>query len=71
MGLMLKWLVTVFIVLAILAVAAPLAAQRLGRFAPGKLPGDFRIPVRGRFYYIPFTSTLIFCALMWLVGKVL
>jgi hypothetical protein len=68
---MMKWLLTVLIVLLILAVATPLLAERLGRFAPGKLPGDFRIPVRGRSYYVPFTSTLIFCALMWLVGKVL
>ena len=68
---MLKWLLTVLIVLVILAVATPLLAGRLGRFAPGRLPGDFRIPVRGRFYYIPFASTLLFCALAWLVGKVL
>jgi hypothetical protein len=66
-----KWLVTLLIVLVILAAVTPLIAQRLGRFAPGKLPGDFRIPLRGRMYYIPFTSTLIFCALMWLIGKVL
>lgn len=68
---MLKWLLTLLVVLVILAAVTPFIAQRLGRFAPGKLPGDFRIPVRGRFYYIPFTSTLIFCALMWLVGKAL
>lgn len=68
---MLKWLLTIVIVLLILAVATPLLAQRLGRFAPGRLPGDFRIPLRGRFYYVPFASTVLFCALMWLVGKVL
>jgi hypothetical protein len=64
---MLKWLITLFIVLVILAVATP-ALSRLGL---GRLPGDFRIPVRGRVYYVPFASTLVFCALMWLVAKVL
>ena len=68
---MFKWLLTLLIVLVILAAVTPWVAQRLGRFAPGKLPGDFRIPLRGRVYYIPFTSTLVFCALMWLIGKVL
>jgi hypothetical protein len=68
---MLKWVLTIVIVLLILAVATPLVSQRLGRFAPGRLPGDFRIPLRGRSYYIPFTSTVLFCALMWLVGKVI
>ena len=64
---MLKWLLTLLIVLVILAVATP-ALSRLGL---GRLPGDFRIPVRGRVYYVPFASTLVFCALMWLIGKVL
>lgn len=64
---MLKWLVTLLVVLAILAVATP-ALRRKGL---GRLPGDFRIPVRGRVYYVPFASTLLLCGLMWLVGKIL
>jgi hypothetical protein len=64
---MLKWLLTLLIVLVILAVATP-ALARLGL---GRLPGDFRIPVRGRVYYVPFASTLVFCALMWLMGKLI
>ena len=68
---MLKWVLTIVVVLLILAVATPLVSQRLGRFATGRLPGDFRIPLRGRSYYIPFTSTVLFCVLMWLVGKVI
>jgi len=63
---MLKWLLTLLIVLVILSAATP-ALSRLGW---GRLPGDFRIPLRGRVYYVPFASTLLACALMWLVGKV-
>ena len=64
---MLKWVLTVLVVLVILAVATPW----LGRFAPGRLPGDFRIPVRGRLYYIPIASTLAFSLLVWAIGKLL
>jgi DUF2905 family protein len=58
---MLKWLLTVLIGLVILAVLAP----RL------RLPGDFRIPVRGRVYYIPLASTVLLSVLVWLLSRVL
>jgi Protein of unknown function (DUF2905) len=61
---MLKWLVTVLLVLVVLAIVAP----RLGAW---RLPGDFSIPVRGRIYYIPLASTLVFSLLVWLVSKAL
>jgi hypothetical protein len=64
---MLKWLLTLFVVLAILAVALPQSR----RFALGRLPGDFRIPVRGRVYYIPFASTVLLSLLVWALGKLL
>jgi len=62
-----KWLVTLLIVLFILAVATPV----LSRLGLGRLPGDFRVPVRGRVYYVPFASTVLLCALMWLVGRLI
>jgi hypothetical protein len=69
---MMKWFLTLLIVLVILAVATPwIGKLARSRFRAGHLPGDFRVPVRGRMYYVPVTSTLLFCALMWLVGKVL
>ena len=64
---MLKWLLTLFVVLAILAVVAP----RSGRLPFGRLPGDFRIPVRGRVYYIPFASTVLLSLLVWGLGRLL
>ena len=59
---MLKWLVAVVLVLALFAWLAP-------RFGLGRLPGDFRFPVRGRIYYIPLASTLVLSLLVWLVSK--
>jgi hypothetical protein len=52
---MLKWLLTVLIGLVILAVLAPRS----------RLPGDFRIPVRGRIYYVPLASTLLLTLIVW------
>jgi len=58
---MLKWLLTVLIGLVILAVLAP----RI------RLPGDFRIPVRGRIYYVPLASTIVLSLLVWALSRVL
>ena len=61
---MLKWLVTLLVVLVIFAVVAP-------RFGAWRLPGDFSLPLRGRIYYIPLASTLAFSLLVWLISKVI
>ena len=64
---MLKWLLTVFVVLAVIGLAAP----RLGRYGLGRLPGDLRVPVRGRVIYIPFATTVLLSALLWLLGRLI
>jgi len=61
---MLKWLLTVLVVLMVFAVVAP-------RFGAWRLPGDFSVPVRGRIYYIPLASTLVFSLFVWLISKVI
>ena len=61
---MMKWLLTVLLVLVVFAVLS----QRLGAW---RLPGDFSVPVRGRMYYIPVASTLVFSLLVWLISKVI
>jgi hypothetical protein len=58
---MLKWLVTVLIGLVILAVLAPRS----------RLPGDFRIPVRGRMYYVPLASTVLLTLIVWALSRLL
>ena len=64
---MFKWLLTILIALAVLALATPW----LERLGVGRLPGDLRFTARGRVYYLPIASTLIFCALAWLIGRIL
>jgi hypothetical protein len=59
-----KWLVSVIVVLVIVAALTPWLGAR-------RIPGDFRIPVRGRMYYLPVASTLLLTLGVWLVGKLL
>jgi hypothetical protein len=58
---MVKWLLTVLIGLVILAAVVP----RL------RLPGDFRIPVRGRIYYVPLASTVLLSLLVWALSRLI
>lgn len=60
-----KWLVTVFVVLVIVAALTPW----LSRLGLGRIPGDFRIPVRGRVYYVPLATTVLLSLAVWLLGK--
>jgi hypothetical protein len=64
---MIKWLLTILIALAVLALATPW----LERMGVGRLPGDLRFTARGRVYVLPIASTLLFCALAWLIGRLL
>jgi hypothetical protein len=64
---MLKWILTLFVALAILSIATPW----FGRISLGRLPGDFRIALRDRVLYIPLASTLLLSFLVWLIGRIL
>ena len=55
---------TVVLVLIVFAVLAQ-------RYRAWRLPGDFSVPVRGRIYYIPVASTLLFSLLVWAISKVI
>ena len=64
---MVNWVLTLLVALAILSIATPW----FGRISLGRLPGDFRIPLRDRVLYIPLASTLLLSFLVWLIGRVL
>ena len=64
---MVKWLVTLLLALAILSIATPL----FGRISLGRLPGDFRIPLRDRVLYLPIASTVLLSLFVWLIGRIL
>ena len=62
---MLKWLLTLCLAIMILGLITPWFRQRFGL---GRLPGDFSCRYRGRDYFFPFTSTLLFSLLLLLVS---
>ena len=64
---MIKWLLTVVLALAVLALATPW----LERLGVGRLPGDLKFTARGRVYFVPIASTLLFCLIAWLIGRVI
>ncbi len=64
---MLKWLLTLLIGLVILSAAAPW----LWRYGLGRLPGDLRIPLRGRVYYVPLASTVLLSLIVWGIGRLI
>ena len=64
---MVKWLITLLVALFVLSLLAP----RLSRYGLGRLPGDFRIPLRGRMVYVPFATTLLLSLLLWGIAKLL
>ena len=66
-SIMVKWLITVLVALLVLSLVAP----RLSRYGLGRLPGDLRIPLRGRMYYLPFATTVLLSLAVWGIGRLL
>ncbi len=64
---MVKWLITLLVALFVLSLLVP----RLSRYGLGRLPGDFRIPLRGRMVYVPFATTVLLSLLIWGISKLL
>lgn len=64
---MLRWLLTIFVALAVFATMLPW----LEKIGLGRLPGDVRLRLFGKIYRLPFASTIllsliIFLGLRWL-----
>jgi len=60
---MLKWLVTLLVVLFALGLLRP-ALTKIGL---GRLPGDLEMQHRGRKFYFPFATSVIFSLMIMLV----
>ncbi len=65
---MLKWLLTIAVVVIVLGLLAP----RLRQGAPaGRPPGDVSVRWRGRDYFFPFTTTILLSLLFFAVSRLL
>ncbi len=65
---MLKWLLTIAVVVVILGLLTP----RLRQDAPARrLPGDITLRWRGRDYFFPFTTTVLLSLLFFVVSRLI
>ena len=64
---MLKWLLAVFVALVVLTALSPW----LARFGLGRLPGDVSVRVKGRDYFLPFTTTIVLSLALTLLARLL
>ena len=62
---MFRWLLTIFIALAVFATMLPWL-EKLGL---GRLPGDLRLRMFGRTYLLPFASTVLLSLLLFLIVR--
>lgn len=62
-----RWLLTMFIALAVLTALQPW----LRRIGIGRLPGDVNFRIGGREYSFPFASTVLMTVLMFLIGRLI
>jgi hypothetical protein len=61
---MLKWLLALAVTVAVAAVFMP---RLTGWLRLARLPGDVRLRLRGRDYYLPFASTVLLSLLFTLL----
>ena len=64
---MLKWLVTLAVALVVLTALSPW----LDRFGLGRLPGDVRVRMKGRDYFLPFTTTILLSLALTAIARLL
>ena len=65
---MLKWILTLVLAIFLLGIITPHLARFI-RF--GQLPGDLAFRWRGKNYFFPFVSILIFSGLLWLISRII
>ncbi|MBK8525171.1 MAG: DUF2905 domain-containing protein [Betaproteobacteria bacterium] len=65
---MMKWLLTIVIVVIVLGLVMPRLRQRVGS---GRLPGDVEVRWRGRDYFFPFATTIVLSLLFVAVSRFL
>lgn len=65
---MLKWLLTIAVVVVVLGLLTPALRQRLPE---KRLPGDIALRWRGRDYFFPFTTTILLSLLFVAVSRLL
>jgi Protein of unknown function (DUF2905) len=63
----LKWLLTLAVALVVLTALSPW----LARLGLGRLPGDVRVRINGRDYFLPFTTTILLSLALTAIARLL
>jgi len=63
----LKWLLTLAVALVVLTALSPW----LARLGLGRLPGDVRVRMKGRDYFLPFTTTILLSLALTAIARLL
>jgi hypothetical protein len=64
---MIRWFLAIFIALVLFSAALPW----LEKLGVGRLPGDIRFTLFGKTIFLPFASTVVLSALVFIVGRLL
>ncbi|HEX2531929.1 MAG TPA: DUF2905 domain-containing protein [Burkholderiaceae bacterium] len=64
---MIRWVLTIFLALIVFSAALPW----LEKIGIGRLPGDVRFTLFGKTVFLPFASTVLLSALLFLVARLL
>jgi hypothetical protein len=64
---MIRWMLVIFIGLVVFSATLPW----LEKIGIGKLPGDIRFTLFGKTIFLPFASTLLLSALLFLIVRLL
>ncbi|MEN9864826.1 MAG: hypothetical protein RL748_416 [Pseudomonadota bacterium] len=62
---MIRWVIVIFVVLVVFSKILPW----LEKFGIGRLPGDFRFRLFGIHFSLPFASTLLLTAIIFLIAR--
>ena len=65
---MLKWMFTLLVALLVLTAISPWLGRRFGL---GRLPGDMMVRLKGRDYYVPFTTTILLSLALTALSRLL
>jgi len=68
---MVKWLLTIAIVVIVLGLVAPRWRQRNSNSRFARLPGDVEVRWRGRDYFFPFTTTILISLLFVAISRLI
>jgi len=64
---MIRWIVVIFLSVIVFSTLLPW----LEKLGIGRLPGDLRFRLFGRIFSLPFASTILISAVVFLLAKIL